>query len=205
MPLDRPFDAKALPHAAAYVASLPHGLDSFPECRVRTVVNQFIAERHPEVFRHPGIPASFRTLAAERARRLDWVPEVVGITARLLVRDIVHRSDTEYYAWMYDLASEVFSRPFYRTLWYVMSPTLVLTGASKRWNTLREGTTLTATNHARGGELTLRYPPGMYLRMSLLGFSEAFRASLVASRAKHPEVQLDDREPGIARWKLGWR
>jgi hypothetical protein len=127
------------------------------------------------------------------------------MAVRLLVRDVVFETDAEYCRWYYDIAGRLFAKPFYRFLMYVVSPTLVMLGASKRWSAFREGSTLSAKVDRNQGEIELAFPEHLYPELTLKGFGEAFRASVVAARARSAYVELIEASPERGRWKIGWQ
>jgi hypothetical protein len=88
---------------------------------------------------------------------------------------------------------------------YVVSPTLVMLGATKRWAAFREGTTLTAKIDRNQGEIQLKFPPYLYPELTLRGFGEAFRASVIAARARSPRVDLVEASPELGRWAISWQ
>jgi len=87
---------------------------------------------------------------------------------------------------------------------YVVSPALVMLGATRRWNTFREGTKLVANVHGSAGDIVLNFPPHLYTPLVLEGFGHAFRASLVAARARNVRLALEDVQPESARWSAVW-
>jgi hypothetical protein len=198
------FDPGSLPRTAAYVAGLPAGLDSYPKCRVRTAVTRLIIERFPQALDHAGLEKAFVDQLRGALERGEWMPETMGTATRILTRDAVFESDAQYNDWTFEIANELFARPFYRALMYVMSPSLVMLGASRRWNAFREGTTLTSKSAGNGGDITLTFPPHLYTPLVLEGFGHAFRASLAAARARDVRVELAEVSADRARWVAGW-
>lgn len=198
------FDPDALARTAAYVAALPGGLDAYPRCRVRTAVTREITEQFPSVLDHPGIDSGTRTLLRQSIDQGEWMSDAQGMVVRLLVRDVVFQTDDEYNRWYFDVAARLFAKPFYRVLMYVVSPTLVMLGAEKRWGTFREGSSLTARIDRNVGNVELRFPAHLYPELILRGFGEAFRASLAAARARNPKVELVEALPERGRWEVGW-
>ena len=199
-----PFDPQALPNTAAYVAALPDGLDAYPKCRVRTAVTRVVAQRFPQIFQHSGIDPLVARRLLDAIGGGEWMSDAQGVTVRLLVRDVVMKSEAEYDRWSFDIAGEIFARPVYRFLMYVVSPTLVALGATKRWAAFREGTFLTSRVEKKGGEIELRFPPHLYPELALRGFGEAFRASLAAARARNASVKLIETSAERGRWTMAW-
>jgi hypothetical protein len=198
------FDHDALPRTAAYVDGLPHGLDSYPRCRVRTEVTRVIIERFPQLLDQRGMHPMFVDQLREMIREGEWLSEAVGTAVRLLTRDAIFEDDAQYYAWTFEISSELFARPVFRALMYVVSPTLVMLGASRRWSAFREGTTLVAKPRGNGGDITLTFPPHLYTPFVLEGFGHAFRASLAAARARDVRIELREALPERASWSVTW-
>jgi hypothetical protein len=198
------FDPDSLPLSEAYIAGLPEGLDSYPRCRVRTAVTRLITERFPKLLEHPGIDPAFSVRLRAALDQGEWMPEAIGTVTRILMRDVIFESDGQYNEWTFEISKELFARPFYRALMYVVSPSLVMLGASRRWNAFREGTTLVAKVQGKGGDIALSFPAGLYTPLVLDGFGHAFRASLVAARARNIRLELVDVQPQSARWSVDW-
>jgi hypothetical protein len=204
-PVDRPFNPERFPLTAAYMADLPGGVSAHPECQVRTTVSREILTEFPDLLEREGIHADMVRTLRNAVGSGQWMPETLGVALRLATRDVMIDSDTKYLEWTYDVSSRVFAERLYRVLMYVLSPTLVLLGAGRRWNAFRSGTTLTATIEQNGGKVELSFPPNLYPELILRGFGEAFRASLVAARARDPHVVLTGHAIGSARWDVTWR
>jgi hypothetical protein len=200
-----PFDPAVFPRTAAYLAELPGGLEAYPRCRVRTAVTREITDQFPKALDSPGIDPAIVELIRTAIQRGEWMPEAYGMLVRLIVRDIVFQTDADYHRWYYDIAGKIFAKPVYRVLMYVVSPTLVMLGAQKRWAAFREGTTLSAKIDRNQGEIELKFPEKLYPELILVGFGEAFRASIVAARARNAKIELIEAAAERARWTVSWQ
>jgi hypothetical protein len=167
-------------------------------------VTQLVLERFPQALDHAGVERAFVDRVRSSVSHGEWMPEALGTAVRILTRDAVFATDDEYNQWNFEIAGELFARPFYRVLMYVVSPTLVMLGAQRRWSAFREGTTLAARPHANGGDVVLTFPARLYTPLVVAGFGQAFRASLVAARARGVKVALEDVQPDRARWSVTW-
>lgn len=200
-----PFDPDVFPRTAAYFAALPGGFEAYPACRVRTAITREITDVFPKALDSPGIDSTVVDVLRRSLQRDDWMPEAHGVLIRLVIRDVAFQADADYHRWYYDIAAKIFAKPIYRVLMYVVSPTLVMLGAQKRWAAFREGTTLSARIDRNQGEIELKFPERLYPELLLVGFGEAFRASVVAARARNAKVELIEAAPERARWKIGWQ
>jgi hypothetical protein len=192
--MEATIDRARLPQTAAYFASLPNGLESFPSCRIRDIAVEPYANAFGSIASEPGLPPAVADLLRGSAKKSAY-PEVVFQVAHLVVRDLAFASDAAYFEWQFQANVSVFDRPILRNLMRLVSPTLVVLGATKRWTAFHEGTDLTAGRIASAGARSetlayVKYPARLFSRLFLVGLEQAFLAALLASRAKDPRVKL---------------
>jgi hypothetical protein len=194
--------------ASAYLSSLPKGLDSFPECRVRVLVFEHIGRQYPELARDAP-PGPLTDLLAGSLDSSSWVPEVVGQVANLMVRDACVPSDAAYCDWTYEMSLLSFGKPLLRQLMRLMSPALLVLGAAKRWSALHAGTDLGTSGVRNVGDRSevvgqLRFPRGLFPDLFLIGLCPAFRAALSLARGRDIRVELGARSEVSAEYVVSW-
>lgn len=217
-------DPARLPRASEYLASLPLGLRSFPNCRVRDITVEPYAHAFGDLASEPGLPAP----VADLLRGITvgpWYPEVVFQMAHLVVRDRVFDDDASFFEWIFNANANIFDRPILRNLMRLVSPTLIVLGSAKRWAAFHDGSELTTDRVRATAERAqtfahLRYPAGLFPLVFLSGLQHVFMAALLASRARQPQVKLervesttpaDSREgpPGaslaVASYEVSWK
>jgi len=197
-------DPSRLPQASAYLASLPQGLESFPACRVRDIAVEPYANAFGALASEPGLPPFVADLLRGSGSRTSY-PEVAFQIAHLVVRDRAFGDDASFFEWQFHANTAVFDRPILRNLMRLVSPTLVVLGATKRWTAFHEGSELSTGRIVSTSERAetlahLKFPGRLFSRLFLLGLEQAFLAALVASRAKDPRVKLGrvEESPGPA-------
>jgi hypothetical protein len=201
-------DPARFPLASAYLASLPKGLDSFPQCRVRVLVFEPIGKAYPALAE--GVAAGpVAALLRGAVTSNDWVPEVVGQVANLMLRDACLASDAEYFDWSYRASEVSFDKPLVRNLIRLISPTLLVMGAARRWSTLHDGTQLETTPVVAAGERwqtigRLRFPAGLFPPLFLQGLTAAFSAAMALARGRSIEVALRDQTATSADYVVTW-
>lgn len=197
-------DPSRFPAAAAYLRSVPGGLGAHPECQAVGDMLRVTLDEFPGLLEDPGVSAPVRQ-AIETVRSSDWVPDVLNVTVRLMARDREFATDAEYLAWNKERSLRVFETPLYRVLMFVMSPTLVLMGATRRWGKFRRGTTLRGKGTGKGARLQLEFPDRLYNELMLRTYAASFDAALVAAGATGPDVELVEQTPTRAAWAAVWK
>jgi hypothetical protein len=201
-------DASQFPSASAYLRSLPAAWDSFPGCRVRALVFEHIGKQHSDLAQAaPDGP--LRQLLKKRVESNEWVPEVVGQVANLMVRDRYFASDEAYCEWTYEMSLNSFGKPLLRQLMRLMSPSLLVLGAAKRWSALHVGSELSTSAVRNLGERLevtghLQFPEGVFPELFLVGLCPAFRAAMSLSRGRDVTVTLAARKPSSADYVVNW-
>lgn len=202
-------DPRRLPETCKYLASLPDGIGSFPACKVRDVAVDAYARDFSALAGEPGLPAPVADLLGGRPQEA-WLPETAFQVAHLVVRELGFPDDASFCEWIFRTNAELFDRPILRGLMRLLSPTLIVIGAGKRWGTFHQGSELVAGRVSRSDDrhqtvAYLRYPPGLFAPIFLTGLEQAFLAALAASRAKDPRVELRALGPLGAEYHVSWR
>jgi hypothetical protein len=208
-PSEIPIDRERFPRTAEYLALLPNGLASYPECSARAVIMERYARDHEKLARAPGFPAQIAAVYAGAAGSDEWIPEVVVQAAHLALRDARYPTDRALNDWTYELNRELFDKPILRSLMRLMSPTLIVVGSAKRWANFHRGTTLVAEAvRTTGGRAKTRavvnFPENLFTRLFLESLERAFAAALAGARAKNPLVHLVESGARSARFEVTW-
>jgi len=197
------------PRARAYVKSLPQGLDSFPECRARGEVFDDVRLRFPEIGRDPMLPTAITAFfKGDYTNR--WMPEVVGQSVNLMIRDAVLPTDEALLKWSYETSSRLFRDSPFRVLMKLVSPTLLVMGAAQKWSALHAGSTLEAgkVERTEDGSATsglLRFPAGLFPELFLRVLVPAFQAAVENARARDVAVALRRFSSTDAEYRITWR
>ncbi|MGI5860558.1 MAG: hypothetical protein ACOX6T_00710 [Myxococcales bacterium] len=200
-------DPKLFPRVAAYIAQLPDGLASYPQCQIKGALFRSALSYLPLPEVEPGaLPDEVLKLVREPPRQSDWIPEVAAMAYNVAYADARKLSDAEFLDVMLEANRRSFAGPIYKILLGLASPYLLVAAGGARWGTMHRGSTLTiekSDSHECDGRLA--FPPRLFTELMLLDFSRAMQAALEASRAKEATVTLTDwgEEFGfyVARWK----
>ena len=193
-------DATLLPATAAYLAALPAGLASHPDCHAKaSLYRAFIGERAP-----PGLPDVLVDLMQHPRPVTAWIPEVHSHALLLAHYDMLGHDHASFARFTYDSQRELWQSKLYGFLMKLVSPARLITSAGKRWAQFHRGSSLDARElGACEGELVLRHPSCLYDEISLIGLTEGLRAVLDVSRVPS-RLRLMHHDDLGARWHVEW-
>ncbi len=200
-------DPRRYPRTARYLASLPQGLSSYGECRVRTYLHDGVREAFGKLGDETDLPAALRRQF--RGEHEDaWMPEVEGSAMVHVIRDRMFESDEQYFAWTYENNGKIFQKPHYRVLMWLLAPTLLLSGAERRWGSLHQGSTVQASVARQGdhlvGQVGLRYPRGLFDELDMLNIRSGVKAAFVSSRAQGFVIGEARVGPEASSFEVSW-
>ncbi len=197
--------AAPYPRVDAYLAALPAGIESYPECRVKSETLRDLLER----LILADVQQSPIDLATLACNETVWLPEVQANTLLLLGRDTIFASDAAFMAWSRENMLRLWSRPTYRLLMYLAPPEEAALGAAKRWSTFHTGSWLAASPMARRGgrhtiTLTLTVPPRLFDAYLLDYLGVVYETVLDSTRANDGKMQVrpltDTKAEFLASW-----
>jgi hypothetical protein len=204
-------DAGRFPRAAAYLRSLARGLDTHPACQVRDIVVEPYVQKFAALAGEPGLPPPVADMLGGRTRA-PWMSEVCFQVAHLVVRDREFADDVAMNEWMEKANAQTFDKPILRNLMRLVSPTLIVLGASKRWSAFHTGSELSTEKVVESGgragtTARLRYPARLFSSLFLLTLERSFTVALAASRARDPQVKAlsTESELGVSEYAISWR
>lgn len=193
-----------LDEALAYLARLPHGTASFPECTVRASIYEPWRKELPaldlqstsEVF-SPAFATYLRSGPSD-----DWIPEVwASVLLELWFTGVADRDEERCRARLRRGNREVFEGPLYRAVLRVLSASLVVMGTARTWGLTRRGSSARATMGPRSasprvGRVVVSHPPWLFSERQLVGFEEGFMAvgdmlKLAQQRVRRTSTELE--------------
>lgn len=189
--MDKRIHPMKYPTLYMYMSGLPDGIASYPQAQTRVDIGAQARSRWPDLADRPDIPQDIREAIQRPWVDGEWISEVVFMAYHALIRDVIYRDDTLFQQFCYDVSKESFSTPIMRAMMHFVSPALLVMGASKRWAMMKRGSELKAIKSAKDN-LTVRltYPPNLYHRCMLEGFSQSFRAGINCTRVTSCSVDV---------------
>ena len=192
----------------AYLQGLPRGLQSYPECLVLAEVCECTVQTLAPVVVSDTLPEPLRNLITGSGQD-KWRSEVVLNAALLMLRDVMLASDEAFTQWTYDDVRRIFSRPAFRVLMALLSPSLVAMGSAKRWSTFHQGSSLgverlSAAAGRSGTKGVLKYPAGFYSGLLITRQTQSFVAAVNLTGAKNARVEVKESGPTETLFVASW-
>ncbi len=205
--MESTLDRAIFPRAAAYVEAVGQGLEAHTVAKINADVFEIMRQRFPTLIDGTKVPTLVSDAFLGRAGK--WVPEVVGNTLYLMCRDRGLGSDEAFFDFGYRGTLELFDRAIYRVIMRVMSPTLVVMGAQKRWGAFHVGSELSPGKASREGDrtmvrATLRYPARLFPRLMIDYNAHVFRAAVDSAGAKSSKASVGNYTDTAADIEVSW-
>jgi hypothetical protein len=203
-------DPTRFPETTRYLATLPKGLDSYPECEVKSSVLREMIEGTDRTL-VPQLPDEVRQLVENPPPVNVWVSEAkLNVLLRASIEDLSRR--TKDRDAMMDKAftstQKLLSGPAYKILFMLLSPERLLVGVDKRWAALRRGTGIERVEDgprvAGAARLRVHFPDHLYDREILRVRGASLRAAIACAGAKSAAVELEVRDAGTADFVVTW-
>ncbi|MFK7988574.1 MAG: hypothetical protein AB8I08_21320 [Sandaracinaceae bacterium] len=189
-----------------YLAGLPEGMSSFPDCVVKANVLDEVLAWLVEV--EAGVPPSLAPAVARVSS--DWVPETLINALSLHIADVGYPTGESWVNSVYRRQRALYQTPLYRAVMVVLSPTLLMMGAADRWKAYRRGTALKVDRwqnsaHRRETIGSIRHPAGLYAELNLQSLGQAFLAAVDSCGARDAEVEIIEYAGDATRFRLSYR
>src|SRR3974390_2161748 len=114
-------DAERFPTVARYLARLPNGVDSYPDCKMKgSLVRSMLVGHRVEA--RDGLPSAVTHLLSFPPGSSDWVDQVAGRCVLRAVFDEHFRDAERFRVWAYENQRRLFSGPLYKILFWGIGP-----------------------------------------------------------------------------------
>ncbi len=200
---DRSADRPSAPRLERYLAGLPDGLASYPQCQAKgSVLRSLLEGRALERARLPG-PLQLRLEDPPIAS--EWFPEVHLWALAFAAADQRAMGREALLAWVHERSRRLFEGPLYRALMALVPPATLVRTCGVRWGAFHRGSLMEPGGVADdGARLRLAFPHGLYDAQALEAVAAVLRAALDASGAREAEVEVEASTPTTARFRARW-
>jgi hypothetical protein len=193
------------PRLAQYLDSLPQNLESYPSALTRSDFS-LILRRHLDPFLKEGsMPQSLRAVLTAPWKPGDWIPTTTYVALCAVARDHLWLSDQDYHQGMFEVATEMYKGPVYKTLFLMLGPSIAAMGAAKRWDTLHQGTQLVIKKQTKESLcLVLTSPQNLFTDLAVQSLGAAFCAVAQGSRGRDATFEMVTRNDVEAELLISW-
>lgn len=197
-------DTTAFPRVAAYLAALPSGWLSHPECECKASVYREALASLGRTFDTTGLDPLLADYVENPLPMSAWVPEVVNAGIYLAICDRAFGDEERFLDWVYRVAVTTFEKPMYRALFYIASPERLARSGATRWAAFHRGTEYSVEVQKGGARSAWTYPRNLLPRLVVLGSARAVQAAYRAAGAPKAIVRLVEHTPTSARTESIW-
>jgi hypothetical protein len=198
--------APATSSIEAYLASLPRGIASYPECQQKFEPLDVWLRQSPTRDLARLVPPQVAALLDRDRPAPAWVPDVHTNVLYLAMRQAHFADDAAFLAHARKCNRAVIETPMNRLVFWVASPRAILRGTGLRWGSLHRGSSLEVSFvRDSSAQVVLSFPRGLFPELVLRGIAMAFAVALEFNGAKDVEVQLRSVEPTRAVFTGRWR
>src|SRR5262245_35577358 len=103
------------PKVCEYIQSLPAGLESYPQCAMRSDVMKLLVDKFPQLFDSAQMPKEIKSLQNPFANFGRRTPEVLCNIFQLLLCDVGFGSEQAYLDWCYEFNFELYQSLLWKT------------------------------------------------------------------------------------------
>jgi hypothetical protein len=198
--------ATRLPRLAAYLAALPGGLAAYPDCIAKGALVRAAVDHRTDLRGWAAwLPPELGRLLLDLPLAGEWIPEAHFVALFHAQADLLGLDEVAVLARSRERSRRLFESPAYRILMAVLSPVTLLRFSGRRWENFHRGTRLEVGGTSDDGvRVVLRFPPGLFDRLVLLAFGQAFAAALELSGAHDPVAHLERQEAESGHFRLVW-
>ncbi len=189
-----PVDRVSFPRVAEYLARLPDGVRSYPECRAKGAIFRRLLESRPvRGVRAGALPEPIREILGSPPLDGDWLPEASLGCVCHAIADFHGMSDGDYLAWVGPVNKQLF-RGFHGFVMSLISVEMAVRRGGGYWKMFHRGTQVTAEQLAeRSWAVRMEFPPRLFDGLFLAQYAPVFRAGLEIA---NPDVDVRFAEAG---------
>lgn len=195
------------PTLEAYIASLPRGLDSYPEAQEKAGALRVSLGGTDLDAVCAVLPPAILDLIRNPPPVATWMSETLFTGLLCAQLDVLHGGRVESFREdLRDRNRRLLAGPLYKALFLVMSPSQVLRRLPDRWAAIHRGTSLDLVENDTPGRATIvqHFPPRLLPEWLAFARGASFEVGLELVGAKNIKVELttytDTSATFVGRW-----
>lgn len=198
--------AAQTPSVERYLASLPRGLSSYPECMHKGEPLGVWLQRSPTRDVARLVPPPVAGLLDRDRPTPPWVPEVHANVLYLAMRQAHFPDDAAFLAHARECNRAVLDTPMNRVLFWAAAPRAILRAAGLRWGSLHRGSAIDVRfGQDSSATVVLSFPRGLFPELVLRGNATGFALAMENAGAREIEVEVRAVAPTRALFTGRWR
>ncbi|HEY3450170.1 MAG TPA: hypothetical protein VGK67_27700 [Myxococcales bacterium] len=197
-----------LKELSTFVAGLPNGLESYPECLVKgTIVRSFLLDCVPvATLEAAALPQPVAALLRTPPLNSVWASEVEFFGALLAVRDLLGLDDAAWKRWFESRNHQALTNPVLRLVMNFTSAEMLLSLSQAYWGMTHKGSRMTTIERAsHTATMLFEHPRGLVNADVGVFLTVALAVPLALSRAKSPSVVMQSSTPTGTIFKATWK
>lgn len=194
------------PSVESYLASLPRGLSSYPECMHKGDPLRVWLQRSPtrEVARL--VPPAVAALLDGDRTLPPWVPEVHANVLYLAMRQAHFADDAAFLTHARECNRAVLETPVNRVLFWAAAPRSILRAAGLRWGSLHRGSAIDVRfGQDSTASVVLSFPRGLFPELVLRGNATGFVLAMENAGGRDVQIEVRAVAPTRALFTGRWR
>lgn len=197
-------DPRLFPATSAYIASLPAGLASYPECATKGILMRSAISSHPFHPSWKNLPDEVVSAIKSPPLPMSWTSAVLTDVLFCVIADTFYPSREAVLKWSYDRTFHLARVPLFSQITDFAGLDHFLRGAAKLHNLFQRGTTLDVVPGPLRADVRLVHPPFLHGELNHACNEGVFRAALETAGALRPTVSLRTSTPAGATYEARW-
>lgn len=197
-------DPGRFPRLAEYIARLPEGLDSYPECRAKGTLVVTALEGHDLERIGDDLPPQVLEMLRDPPATGIWVPGTMSDAVFYAIVDAFYPTEEEVFEWTRERTRRTSESRLYRALARVASPKTLLRMASAAHGLFQRGTELDATYGHNEATIRLTHPPHLHGGLNHRVNCPMFEEVLLGAGATQARVEMVESDPELAVYEAKW-
>lgn len=197
-------DPQRYPRLAQYLAMLPDGLDSYPECRAKGSLIVSALEAHDTEGLGEGLPDAMVAMIRDPPSPGIWVAAPFSDAIFYAMCDAFYPEDEAVLRWTVERTLRTANSRLYRAISRVTRPGTLLKMAAATHRLFQRGTDLSAEHDNHSATLRLTHPPHLHGGLNHRSNVPMFEAMLSHCGATNIRVVMVKSSPTEAVYEAGW-
>lgn len=192
------------PRVASYLAALPDGLRSYPECASKASLLRSALEGH-DLSAEGALPAEIVELIRDVPPVSVWVPAVAVNVVFHAVCDLYYPSEAAVIEWSRARTRRMAKNPLYRGVLRLGGPRALIRIATKLDRMFQRGTHITSDIGRGAATIRLTHPPHLVSALNQRANIGMFEAMVEITGGAEPRCEVTGAGPEGATFSITWR